>query len=150
MSGLVSSTLGPAQAETFDEALNPGVAPLPASPVPVDGDDSPQPAVSGRPGHDEETSFDDDLLRYAEQRSAYAVLEREQPKVVAALVREWGKPKVIAYLRDLLVSPRKPRGAFSREAVSDLVFLQALAMARAGYRADDHPWQIEVGVRRRA
>ncbi|HUH92873.1 MAG TPA: hypothetical protein VL742_06955 [Casimicrobiaceae bacterium] len=151
LSGLVSSTLGPTQSETAaDEALNHGVAPAPASPAPVDADHSLQSAVTEPPGHDDETSFDDDLIRYAEQRSAYSVLERDQPKVVAALVREWGKPKAIAYLRNLLVSPLKPRPAFSREAVSDLRFLQALAMARAGYRADDHPWRIEVGARRRA
>ena len=91
-----------------------------------------------------EASFDDDLLRYAEQSSAYSVLEREHPKVVASVIRDWGKPKVIAYLREILVAPRKTSGAFSREAVADLMLLQGIAMERAGYRADDNPWRVEI------
>jgi uncharacterized small protein (DUF1192 family) len=97
---------------------------------------------------DAEDSFDEDLLRYAEQTSAYSVLEREQPKVVASVVRDWGKPKVIAYLRELLVAPRKAARPFSREAVSDLIFLQALAMEHAGYGSDESPWQVELDGRR--
>ena len=150
LSPLVASTLGPAQSATSETTLPHGAAKTPASPLPDDLDASRQAPATEPPGHDGETSFEEDLIRYAEQRAAYSVLEREQPKVVAAVVREWGKPKVIAYLRDVLVSPRKPRGGFSREAVSDLAFLQGLAMERAGYRAQDHPWQIELPVRRRA
>ena len=150
MSALVASTLGPTQSETYGSALNHGPAKV-APPESNAGDDSrPSPMTEPPADDDEEASFDEDLIRYAEQRTAYSVLEREQPKVVATVVREWGKPKVIAYLRDLLVSPRKLSGAFSREAVSDLMFLQALAMERAGYQADAHPWRIELGARRRA
>jgi hypothetical protein len=104
-------------------------------------------AMRSRPQeHDpeEEASFDDDLLRYAEQRSAYSVLEREHPKVVTSVIRHWGEPKVIAYLREVLVSPRRATVAFSREAVSDLMLLQRIAMDQAGYGPDDNPWRIQV------
>ena len=97
---------------------------------------------------DQDSSFDDDLLRYAEQTSAYSVLEREHPKVVASVIRDWDKPKVIAYLREILVSPGKSIRAFSREAVSDLMLLQGIAMERAGYQAKDNPWQVEIDSRR--
>ena len=93
---------------------------------------------------EEEASFDDDLLRYAEQRSAYSVLEREHPKLVTSVIRDWGKPKVIAYLREVLVSPRRATVAFSREAVSDLMLLQRIAMDHAGYGPDENPWRIQV------
>ena len=93
---------------------------------------------------DEEASFDDDLLRYAEQRSRYSVLEREHPKVVKSVIRDWGQPKVIAYLREILVSPRRASIAFSREAVSDLILLQRIAMDHAGYGPDDNPWRIQA------
>jgi hypothetical protein len=96
---------------------------------------------------DDEDSFEEDLLRYAEQRSAYSVLEREQPKVVASVIRNWGNPKVIAYLRDILVAPRQGSRPFSQEAVSDLIFLQGLAMEHAGYGSDDSPWQVELDRR---
>jgi hypothetical protein len=98
------------------------------------------------PEHDseEEASFDDDLLRYAEQRSTYSVLEREHPKLVTSVIRDWGKPKVIAYLREVLVSPRRATVAFSRDAVSDLMLLQRIAMDHAGYGPDDNPWRIQV------
>ena len=102
------------------------------------------------PRSDQDETFDDDLLHYAEQASAYTVLEREHPKVVAAVVRDWSNPKVIAYLRELLVNPRKGTRPFSKEAVSDIIFLQGLAMVRAGYRSDDSPWQIELQHRRSA
>jgi hypothetical protein len=97
---------------------------------------------------EEEASFDDDLLRYAEQRRAYTVLEREHPKVVTSVMRDWGKPKVIAYLREILVSPRRASVAFSREAVSDLMLLQRIAMDHAGYGPDDDPWRIQVDALR--
>ena len=106
-------------------------------------------AAAAPPPSDDEASFEEDLLRYAEQRSAYSVLEREHPKVIASIVRDWGKPKVIAYLREILVSPRRTSIGFSRAAVSDLTFLQGLAMERAGYRADDNPWNIDLEGRRR-
>lgn len=150
LSALVASTLGPAQSERLEAVPKHGSARVPPAPLPDDLDASLQPEAAEPPRHDDEASFEDDLIRYAEQRAAYSVLEREQPKVVAAIVREWGRPKAIAYLRDLLVAPRKPGRAFSREAVSDLMFLQALAMQRAGYRADDHPWRIDPRVQRRA
>ena len=150
LSALVASTLGPAQSESSEAVPKHGSARVPPAPLPDDFDASLQPEAAEPPGNDDEASFDDDLTRYAEQRAAYSVLEREQPKVVAAIVREWRRPKVIAYLRDLLVAPRQPGRAFSREAVSDLMFLQALAMQRAGYRADDHPWRIDPRVRRQA
>jgi hypothetical protein len=104
--------------------------------------------VAPNPTTDQDSSFDDDLLHYAEQTSAYSVLEREHPKVVASVIRDWGKPKVIAYLREILVSPRKSMRAFSREAVSDLMMLQGIAMERAGYEADENPWQVEIDNRR--
>jgi hypothetical protein len=96
---------------------------------------------------DDEDSFDEDLLRYAQQSSAYSALEREHPKLIASVVRDWGEPKVIAYLREILVNPRKGTRPFSREAVSDLIFLQGLAMEHAGYGSDDSPWQIELDGR---
>jgi hypothetical protein len=98
----------------------------------------------------DEEAFDDDLLRYAEQRSTYTVLEREHPRIVASVVRDWGKPKVIGYLREILVSPRRTSTGFSREAVSDLMLLQGIAMEHAGYGPDDNPWQIQLGERRRS
>jgi len=98
---------------------------------------------------DEEDSFDEELLRYTEQTSSYSVLEREQPKVVTSLIRDWGKPKVIAYLRELIVAPRKGSRPFSPEAVSDLIFLQSLAMEHAGYGSEENPWQVELGERKR-
>jgi hypothetical protein len=97
---------------------------------------------------DEEASFENELLNYAAQRSGYSALEREQPKIVASVIRDWGKPKVIAYLRDLLVSPRKPSAAFSKDAVSDLMLLQSIAMEHAGYGPDDNPWQVHLTERR--
>lgn len=96
----------------------------------------------------DEDSFEEELLRYAEHASAYTALERQQPKVIAALIRDWGSPKVIAYLRELLVSPRSGPRQFTGEAVSDLMFLQGLAMERAGYQPDDSPWQVEIDRRR--
>jgi len=103
-------------------------------------------AQSAPQEHDseKEASFDDDLLRYAQQRLAYSVLEREHPKVVTSVIREWGKPKVIAYLREILVSPRRASVSFSRDAVSDLMLLQRIAMDHAGYGPDDNPWRIQV------
>ena len=98
---------------------------------------------------EEEDSFDEELVRYAEQSSSYSVLEREQPKVVTALIRDWGKPKVIAYLRELIVAPRKGARPFSPEAVSDLIFLQSLAMEHAGYGSEENPWQVELGERQK-
>jgi hypothetical protein len=118
-----------------------------AAPTPRNEEDESEP--SPQPVPDEEATFDDELFRYAEQRSAYSVLEREHPKIVASVIRDWGKPKVIAYLREILVSPRKPSGGFSRGAVSDLMLLQAIAMERAGYRPEDNPWRIELDARRR-
>jgi len=119
-------------------------------PTPLREEDEPLAMRASAPESEpDEDAFEDDLFRYAEQRSTYSVLEREHPKVVASVVRDWGKPKVIAYLREILVSPRKPSGGFSREAVSDLMFLQAIAMERAGYRPEDNPWHIELGNRRR-
>jgi hypothetical protein len=118
-------------------------APVTARAMPPHSDAGP-----GRTDNDD--AFDEDLLHYAEQSSAYSVLEREHPKVIASVVRDWGKPSVIAYLRDILVSPRNTKRPFSQEAVSDLIFLQGLAMERAGFRADDSPWQVELDHRRRA
>jgi hypothetical protein len=64
------------------------------------------------------------------------------------VTRDWGKPKVIAYLREILVSPRRASVAFSREAVSDLMLLQRIAMDHAGYGPDDDPWRIQVDALR--
>jgi hypothetical protein len=99
---------------------------------------------------EQDASFDEDLLRYAQQTSGYSVLEREHPKITASVVRDWGKPKVIAYLREILVSPRKATGGFSRDAVSDLMLLQGIAMEKEGYGPDDNPWQVETDRRRSA
>jgi hypothetical protein len=99
---------------------------------------------------EQDASFDEDLLRYAQQTSGYSVLEREHPKIIASVVRDWGKPKVIAYLREILVSPRKATGGFSRDAVSDLMLLQGIAMEKEGYGPDDNPWQVEIDRRRSA
>ncbi len=140
-------------ADDGDEELREAAPPMLAAAAPTprnEEDESKQAPFPGpQPVPDEEATFDDDLFRYAEQRSAYSVLEREHPKIVASVIRDWGRPKVIAYLREILVSPRKPSGGFSREAVSDLMLLQAIAMERAGYRSEDNPWRIELDSRRR-
>ena len=101
-----------------------------------------------RPLLDHSDTFEEDLLRYAEQTSGHSVLEREQPKVVASVIRDWGNPRVIAYLRELLVAPRNGSRPFSPGAVSDLILLQSLAMERAGHGPEESPWNVDVEVRR--
>ena len=153
VTGLAASTLGHTSTDLLAEAPRDDAPPvraerLPTPPAPAN-DSGPRVPGPSLALSDEEETFDDDLIRYAEQRSEYSALEREHPRIVASVVRDWGRPKVIAYLRDLLVSPRKASGKFSREAVSDLMFLQGLAMERAGYRPQDHPWRIDLEPRRR-
>jgi hypothetical protein len=138
------STVDTAEASRPSEELSRRSAPAAQSPPP----DARLGRFASMTTTDEEASFENELLSYAAQRSGYSALEREQPRVVASVVRDWGKPKVIAYLRDLLVSPRKPSAAFSKDTVFDLILLQSIAMEHAGYGPDDNPWQVHLNERR--
>lgn len=77
---------------------------------------------------DPELAFDADLAKHVERYAGYSALEREYPRLVSQLVHTWGRPEVIGNLRDTLIYPRAGTKRLSREAVSELMLLQAIAM----------------------
>jgi hypothetical protein len=94
-------------------------------------------------GNDLDLGFEEDLVRNAEHQAAFSAIEREYPRLVAKLIRTWGRPDVVANLRDVLISPRVGAKPLSRDAVSELMLLQSIAIEFPG-PAPDRAWQLDT------
>ena len=90
---------------------------------------------------DPEFAFDDELVKGAERFSAYSTLEREHPGIVAKLTDTWGKPEAVANLQDYLMTPRQGGRPLSRDAMSELKMLQAVASDKSSEESGTIPWQ---------
>jgi hypothetical protein len=82
--------------------------------------------------YDPGLAFDNDVEQQAAESSAYSVLEREQPGIVARLTDIWGTPHAQAKLQDYLLTPRRAGRALSRGAIEELKLLHAIAVEQAG------------------
>jgi hypothetical protein len=74
--------------------------------------------------YDPESAFDEELQHYG----ALSALERENPGLLRRLKLSWGQPGVIDSIRDILMSPRPGKKLLSRDAVSELILLQSIAI----------------------
>jgi hypothetical protein len=88
-------------------------------------------------------AFEEDLVTNAERHAALSAIERECPSMVEKLTRRWGRPELIAYLRDVLVCPLAGTKPLSREAVSEVILLQSIAMESTS-PAHNTPWQVAL------
>jgi hypothetical protein len=79
-------------------------------------------------GQDPGITFDDDVRKTAEESSAYSVLEREQPGLVAQLVASWGTPRAAKQVETYLLTPRPGARALSRGAIEELKLLRSIAV----------------------
>ncbi len=79
---------------------------------------------------DPELAFDYEVVKTAEEYSAYSTLEREQPGIVARLTHSWGTPKAVDKLQDYLLTPRRGGRPLSHGAIAELKLLQAIALER--------------------
>ena len=73
-------------------------------------------------------TFDDEVQKTAEESSAYSVLEREQPGIVARVVASWGTPTAAKQLETYLLTPRPGGRALSRGAIQELKLLRSIAV----------------------
>jgi hypothetical protein len=78
--------------------------------------------------HDVELGFDHEVVKTAEDYSAYSTLEREQPGMVAKLTNVWGTPQAAAKLQDYVLTPRRSGRPLSHGAIAELKLLQAIAL----------------------
>jgi len=83
--------------------------------------------------YDPESAFDEELQHYG----ALSALERENPGLLKRLKLSWGQPGVVDSLRDILMSPRAGKKLLSRDAVSELILLQSIAIDREDRAADE-------------
>jgi hypothetical protein len=82
--------------------------------------------------YDPGLAFDYEVEQHAEEATAYSVLEREQPGIVARLTDTWGTPHAEAKLQDYLLTPRRAGRTLSHGALEELRLLHAIALENAG------------------
>ena len=93
------------------------------------------------PKYDPGIAFDYEVEQAAEESSAYSVLEREQPGIIARLTDTWGTPYAEQKLQDYLLTPRRGGRALSRGAIEELKLLHAIAIEHSG-----GPGHLPIGV----
>ena len=84
------------------------------------------------PKYDPGIAFDYEVEQAAEESSAYSILEREQPGIIARLTDTWGTPYAEQKLQDYLLTPRRGGRVLSRGAIEELKLLHAIAIEHSG------------------